>query len=245
MIPGITASRRFSAAPSGDPFFSNVILLMNCDSGPPFLDASLTPKAISSYSDNKVSTLVKKFGPGSMENPGGVSYADVTQASAPITDFDLGATYTVELFTNPINLASNGGLLHRGFYNAGLGTWDSLTFSIRHIGGGTVRFYFYGTTSANEQRLDVANCLTVGVWRHLAMVRDGTNGRVYVDGQLAGSLSGLNLPASNLRPIRIGLWDFSAANEHFNGYFDEIRITKGVARYDADFPVPDAPFPNF
>jgi hypothetical protein len=31
---------------------------------------------------------------------------------------------------------------------------------------------------------------------------------------------------------------------YFNGYIDEVRITKGIARYTSNFTVPSAPFLN-
>ena len=36
----------------------------------------------------------------------------------------------------------------------------------------------------------------------------------------------------------------SATSEIFRGYYDEWRLTKGVARYTANFTPPDKRFPN-
>lgn len=76
------------------------------------------------------------------------------------------------------------------------------------------------------------------------MVRSGTNGAVYVDGVSSGTISGLNTPSASSEALRIGRWDFSAANEDFNGYIEELRITKDVARYTANFTPSTAAFPN-
>jgi hypothetical protein len=36
-----------------------------------------------------------------------------------------------------------------------------------------------------------------------------------------------------------------SSDDSFVGYIDELRVTKGVARYTGEsFPVPTAPFPN-
>jgi hypothetical protein len=67
------------------------------------------------------------------------------------------------------------------------------------------------------------------------MVKSGTTGTVYVDGTLSGTITSLNTPAASSQTLRIGVWDYSAASEYFNGYIDEIRITNGYARYTSNF----------
>jgi hypothetical protein len=39
-------------------------------------------------------------------------------------------------------------------------------------------------------------------------------------------------------------WDTEGTASYFSGYIDELRITKGVARYTANFTPPTAAFPN-
>jgi hypothetical protein len=85
------------------------------------------------------------------------------------------------------------------------------------------------------------------LWHHLAVVRTGTasgNVRMYIDGQLIGS--GTNTTSvqftGNTNPGRM----IGSANGFFvpPGNFDSIRITKGVARYTANFTAPIRPFPT-
>ena len=76
-------------------------------------------------------------------------------------------------------------------------------------------------------------------WHHLAYVRSGNNFNVYVDGQAIGSAwdvtgKSFDCPAGGL--LSIGQ-DGTGAN-YFNGWLDELRISKGIARWSANFTPP-------
>lgn len=203
-----------------------------------FQDNSANVKPVSITGGTKISTAQSKFGGSSalFENSG-----DVLQIASN-TDFDLGNTYTIEFWVYNLNTTAVGGVLHRGFYTTGSNTWDSLAFSVRGIGG-SVRFYFYGTTNANEQLIDVAGAMPQNTWQHIAMVRNGSTGTVYINGTLAGTVNGLNTPAPSTRPLKIGVWDYSSGNEYFKGYLEDLRITKGIARYTSNFVPSTNAFP--
>ncbi len=220
----------------GDSYFNQVSLLLHCDGtngSTSFVDTSPITKTVTTNGNAQISTAQSKFGGASAYFDGSGDYLTIPTS----TDFDLGNTYTIEFWILPNTLASNFGILHRGFYTTTTNSWNGLAFSIRYLGT-VCRFYFYATTLANEQYIDVSLPFSTTRWTHVAMVRNGTTGSVYIDGVLSGTISGLNTPATSTQSLRLGLWDFSAGNEHFNGYLDDVRITKGIARYTSNFAVP-------
>jgi hypothetical protein len=187
-----------------------------------------------------VSTTQSKFGGSSIAFNGSTSYVNIPSNQL----FDLGTVYTIEFWMYPNSLGS-GGILHRGFYQTGIDTWTSpIAFSIRIISS-TLRCYFWGTTVSNEQYIDASPAPSIGAWNHVAMVRNGTTGAVYINGVSAGTITGLNTPSASSRDLRIGLWDFSAGNFYYDGYLDDIRITRGVARYTTNFTPPVSAFTDF
>lgn len=227
----------------GDPSWSNVVLLchMNgANNSTSIVDSSLSNKTISVFGDAKLTTSDFKFSPSSLILDGAGDYVSLASNS----DFDLGDTYTVEFWIKPTSIATNFGIINRGFYRTTVGIWDGFAFSARWIGNSFGRFYFYATTSSNQQYVDVNNCFQANTWTHCAIVRQGTVGKVYINGVLSGTKTGLNTPGSSTEPLKIGIWDHSAGIEYFNGLLDEIRITKGVARYTSDFTPSNAPFPD-
>lgn len=84
-----------------------------------------------------------------------------------------------------------------------------------------------------------------GNWHHVAWTRQGNVYRVFVDG-IIGSVS--NTQSGSLK-VPDSATDMSigasyTANENFPGTLDEIRITKGLARYTGAFTPPTTPFPR-
>ena len=84
--------------------------------------------------------------------------------------------------------------------------------------------------------------VTHAVWHHVAFVRDGATLRLFLDGvsQATMPVTGVAEPQGLARLV-IGR-DLGASDRFFDGNIDEIRVTKGLARYTADFSPPTEPF---
>jgi len=218
-----------------DPWWDKTKLLLNfngANASTTFVDSS--PNFATVFGDARISTAQSKFGGASGYFDGNGDYLRFPSSVA----FDLGTTYTVECWVYATSLSSNFGIVHRGYYNTSGQTWTGLTFSIRWLTTNALRFYFYGVSFATEQYIDVSAALVVNTWVHIAMVRNSTSGTVFINGVSAGTISGLNTPAVSSQDLRIGAWDYSANIEYFTGYIDDLRITKGVARYTTAFTPP-------
>ena len=92
--------------------------------------------------------------------------------------------------------------------------------------------------------LQSADPIAVNVWTHIAVVRLGATCHIFINGVLSGTapISGA-LGRSPAHPT-LGVISAGPSDTVFFGYIDELRITKGVARYTANFTPPDAPFPS-
>ena len=225
---------------TGDAYYPQVAALLHFDGvngSTTITDNSKNNLTVTATNGASISTAQSKFGGASALFDGTNDYLSIASNSV----FDLLGDYTIEFWAYSSNFAS-GGYLHRAFYTTGTGTWSGLSFSIRGMSS-NIRFYFYATTSANEQKIDVS-LPSNNAWHHFAMVKSGTTGTVYVDGTLAGTITSLNTPAASSQTLRIGVWDYSAASEYFNGYIDELRITNGYARYTGNFTPSTTAFSN-
>lgn len=88
-----------------------------------------------------------------------------------------------------------------------------------------------------------ATLSSTSTWYHVAMSRQGSTWRIFLDGNLEASATESAGTASNSRPLLIGRDEAFPARD-FNGWLDEFRFTAGVARYTASFTAPTAAFPR-
>jgi len=83
----------------------------------------------------------------------------------------------------------------------------------------------------------------VGSWNHFALVAnaDSTNTKIFINGTLKTDISLFDSHTSS-ENIQIGAFDFesshSSSPKYFHGHMQDFRVTKGLARYTANFTPP-------
>ena len=201
-----------------DPSWSNVSLLLNGDGSngsTSFTDLSSAPKAITNNSSVTVNTSIKKYGTGSMYFASG-NYLSV--ASNPSFAFGTG-DYTIECWIYPTSIRNGENLVYVTDATGGPG-----------FGYNTTQLYIGARGITYD--LTVPYTLSTNTWTHIAACRQSGTVRIFANGTLVGSGSVTrNHPQGDA-----GIGDYpTATGNYMTGYIDDLRVTKGVARYTANF----------
>jgi hypothetical protein len=201
-------------------------LLLHLDNN--VTDSELTPKTVTNNSVT-FSGSIKKFGTHSGIFDGGSTYLRVPNTDG---DFNFGAgDFTIDFWIKPNNLSaeqflfsSDDGSYFRHWFT--INTNDSLTWTSEQC----TSF----STSTSLGLLD-------GNWHHIALVRNGNDFVIYVDGISKGTTSTSN-PIGSTGYFYIGLKSYNG-DHWYNGYMDEFRVSKGIARWTTAFTPPTSDYP--
>lgn len=232
---------KFFGQPGGgagvDPDFANVVLL----SGFEGTDGSTTLDDESSYNNTmtvtgnaQIDTAQSKFGASSLLLDGTGDW--VTVADRDEFSFGTGA-FTIEAFVRRVN---TNAFVVVSKYNSD----PTLAEWVFQYSSGDLQFVgFYSTSSFFLVSGTVS--LATGTWHHVMVDRTGDDFRLYANGSMVGSATEARNIKNTGRPLRIGSRDHGTPNS-LNGWLDELRITKGVARCGSDggYTVPTAAFPR-
>jgi hypothetical protein len=185
-------------------------------------DSSLTPKTVTAVGNAQISTAQSKFGGASIAFDGNGDYLNFSDSGGVFPNTD---NFTVETWA----------------WRSSIGTQTLLAPQSSVLGNfqlgffGTTELYLTTTTAAGNV-VTWNQTWSPNVWYHIAVTRSGNVFRIFVDGNniatATSSFSGTSYTSG-----RIG--------ESLNGYIDDLRITKGVARYTSNFTPPTLPFPDF
>jgi len=235
-------------APAGptDPDFDKVELLLHmdgADGGTVFLDSSKNTFPVTAYGTAQTDSDIVKYGTASGYFDGSTGYLDLL----PSTAFDYGTgDFTVEFwFRSPETRVGGFGrvLGHPVSTNVTGG------FQIWHASSASFGSIVDGVALALPTGSGVIVKTTVPVtplgWCHIAFTRRAGIARCFLNGELqetAASSENFNL--GGVEGIRIGNRGDLAATTYLKGNLDDLRITKGYARYVENFTAPTAPFPN-
>ena len=222
---------------NGDPHYPSVSLLLHLDGAngsTAFPDSSPSPKTITAVGGAAISTAQGKFNGASLYVSGGALLSVSDSA-----EFDTSSgNFTIELCVLPASLSANAIV-----FNKQNGTAAGYPFQAYLSTAGGVVFRSYNESVQELFTVATAGGLVaVGAWTHLAFVRAGNVFAVYVNGSNAGSASYSGFLPVNTWPMTIGAYSNGVAP--FNGYIDEFRFTKGVARYTSAFTPSTSAFPN-
>ena len=224
-----------------DPYFSNVSLLLHGDgtNGSTIIaDSSVNNFDITANNGAQISTAQAKFGPSSIEF---LSAAN-TGLSVPSNNvFQFGTgDWTVEAWIYQRSLSTVSTLLEVGNH-ANLDSFVVLTGS--ESGNGLTIY------SGSFSRAPSRGTMITNQWQFVTVSRSGNALYFSVDGVVdtpVPFVRDLTSTATVSVAYPYGLVPPANNNAYrFDGYIDDLRITKGVARYTSNFTPPTAPFPDF
>jgi hypothetical protein len=170
--------------------------------------------------DAKISTAVKKYGSSSMyfDGTGDYLYSPATTHVANFGTGDFTVEFWIYLNTVPTNTA---GILT---------TYTSGNFYINFRSSGSIAL-----TDVTTEYARTASALTAGSWFHIAVVRNSGSSKIYtngVGGTAVACATNWNTPSL--------VYACGDPNGAINGYIDDLRVTKGYARYTTNFTPPSS-----
>jgi hypothetical protein len=175
-----------------------------------------------------LSTARSKFGTASLA-PSANGYALI----AGSTDFLLfQGDYTVEAWVYFTSTASGQYIVQIG--NTSSDRWIVYTLPSNVIG------VYSGSGVANV--ITGSTTVTANTWHHVAVARSGTTTTLYLDGVSQGTTTSTAFPSTGTPTVAIGGDQISGGTTAFAGNIDEVRISKGLARYTAPFTPPTTAF---
>lgn len=212
----------------GDVHFPKVKLLLPFDGSNAATttnDESNSTHSVTFAGGAQISTAESKFGGSSLYlNGNSGTKLTISQSS----DFDFGTgDFTIEFWIK--TSLSNNDTQSRRVISFGVNDANRIQIFLSSTG-----IDFYDTSSVKvDGDIDVAD----GNWHHVAFTRSGTSLKGFVDGAQSGSTASNSTDYDNAAALTIGAYA-STGLGRVVGYLEDLRITKGLARYTSAFTAP-------
>jgi len=222
----------------GDVYFPNVSLLLPFDgsNGATSTSDSSNQNHTVTFNGAQISSAQSKFGGTSLLLDGSNDYLSIGGAewNSNLNSGD----FTVEFWIR-LDVVGSGEQRIITNYNGNNG-WGVALWS---GGGGTDYFdgYWYdGSWRYMQYNIGGSSRYTtpsINTWYHVAFVRNGNDWGLYLNGtaESTRTVSG-SIISSSLGSLEVGRQH--QGNYFVDGYMDDLRITKGLARYTSNFTPP-------
>ena len=191
---------------------------------------------LETVADAQISNTTAKWGSTSIKFDGTGDY--LTAQNNPL--LNLGSSnFTIEAWIYPTTLNTYNYLYGRdGATNA----TSEIDFYIGSTGN--IASYFYSGSTGYLVNSS-GGAITTNSWQHVALVRNGVNYTIYVNGTSVATIATLSTLAANTVSLLPTIGNSSTTlTRPFTGYIQDFRFTRGYARYTANFTPPTAAFPT-
>jgi hypothetical protein len=225
---------------SADAYTVALLHMNGTDTSTTFTDA--TGKSWTASGNAQIDTAQSKFGGASGLFDGTGDYISTADSSAwQLDDGSNSNSWTIDFWVrfNGDPSAGAQGLVQQYADND---NWWSVFFSADVL--------YFQIRSAASSLLIVQNTWNpaTATWYHVAIVKNGTSGyRMFIDGTQIGTTQIDSDPIPNIAGgLQIARHiNLSGTNFYLNGWLDEFRISKGIARWKENFTPPTVSLLHF
>lgn len=226
---------RFGVSTPGDPYFSNVGFLLHFDGtngDTTAIDSGPRSKTLIRYGGGQISTAESVFGGASWDFSNGSAALEIAQDTTYITAAGL-TPWTWECRVRALNFSVARVLFDNDNFSTNTTGWQIYI-------GSDGKFYIYNGASGLGYG-GYGSAMSTNTWYGLAVTWDGSNLRFFINGVLVGTDTGF----SNVWGNGVYIGNSAFASQGWSAFMDEMRWTKGVARYTASYSLESAAFPNY
>ena len=208
---------------------TNTALLLGMSNGAIYDNTMLNN--LETVASAQISTSVFKYGTGSMLFNATTDYMPVPINNS--LNFGTG-NFTIECWVNPTFVTTATMIFASNSPN---------TYVALSQGANTSVFGLTAWDGTNNPT-STTSVTPVGQWTHVAFVRISGTLYFYINGVASGSGAFGNAFGTGSSGSIVG-WNSNYVGLYrFWGYIDDLRLTKGIARYTTTFTPPTAAFPN-
>ena len=178
--------------------------------------------------NTQLSTAIKKYNNASIRLDGSGDYINIPYSQ--LFNFGTG-DFTVECWVN-ISYVQYSGIISS--------MSSSITTEMWLLGfSNAARVMTFGMDSSGNAVCGADYTDYQNIWTHIAACRSGSTLKLFFNGtQVQSVTNSSNFTGDTANPVTIGRRYTEQANYYMNGYIDDLRITKGYARYTSNFTAP-------
>ena len=214
-----------------DDAYSKALLHFNgSDGSTSFIDES--GKIWTAYNSAQLDTAQSKFGgsSGLFPRSGYLDYIDTPDS----TDFTLGSgDFTFDLWVRFNEVSSYQYLFGQGLIWAPGSSIDLILQTDSKLRGDL----HWGSGTYDTVSVYASTTVSAGIWYHVALVRYGNTMTLYINGNSVGTAD-VTGKTANDSSENFSIGKFGSFVNTMNGWIDEFRFSKGIARWISTFEPP-------